>query len=174
MQRKEELDNFYSNEDPWGYITNPDDSKRKEIILSLLDKYDRALDIGCGEGFITKDLPAKEIYGYDVSDVAMKRLPSNVKPLKVIEGKFDLIIATGVLYKQYDYKWILNKIKECACGTVITCNIKDWEINDLENQVSEMEFPYREFTQKLRIYDFTSLNRRGTPKSKHKKTDTRK
>jgi len=160
MQSQEELEKWYLKNDPWEYTGNKEDDFRKDKILSNLKTYNRGLDIGCGEGFITKDLPCKAIYGYDLSEIAMSRLPDIVSPMRKIEGKFDLIVATGILYKQYDYRWVIETIKKHAIGTVITCNIKDWEINDLPNQIHEEEFKYREFEQKLRVYDFTSFNRK--------------
>lgn len=155
-QDKLELENWYKYSDPWGYETNPDDLKRKAAILQAIPKgkYRRALDIGCGEGWITKDLPAAEIHGIELSDNAAARLPSNVKRVSEPQGEYDLIICTGMLYKHYDYKQFTDWIKRAAKCIVITCNIKDWETNDLPaaKQVMQSEFPYREFTQKLRVY----------------------
>jgi len=158
MQSKDKLDDIYSKVDPWGYKTNVDDKKRKDFILDILNNevFSKALDIGCGEGWITKDLPAEKIFGYDVSSVAMSRLPRNVTPLENISGKFDLIIATGVLYKQYDYRWMLGKIKECASGIVLTCNIKSWERNSLRRKIYETEFPYRRYIERLAVYDLSA------------------
>lgn len=160
---KEKLEKFYTKNDPWGYETNPEDKKRKEIILKELGKYTpdhgfkRVLDIGAGEGWLTKDLPGHEIYGYEISDKAASRFPDNVKRIKdedLKDQKFDLIIATGVFYKQYDYKKMLDMIMKYANGIVLTCNIKDWEINDLPFKTSEMYFPYRQYVEHLAIYDF--------------------
>lgn len=123
----------YKKEDPWKNKYNPAHIKRKEWIIGLAKKYGpvggykKAIDLGAGEGWITTDLPAEEIYGYDISDIAMSRFPANVKPLHIVNGKFDLIIATGVLYKGYGYKWIIDKINECASSIVLTCHIKELE-----------------------------------------------
>lgn len=158
-QSKQDLEDFYNAEDPWGYKTNKDDEHRKKMILDVLSPhapFKRALDIGCGEGFITQDLPAKEIEGIEISDNAAKRLPDNVKRVVNPEGLYDLIICTGMLYEQYDHhsflSWIKSHIRKG--GIVLTCNIKDWEINTLpsENQIHEVEFDYRTYTQKLRVY----------------------
>lgn len=154
------FEGLYKKEDPWGYKSNPEDTKRKEIILNTLKDLDihfkSALDIGCGEGWITKDLPADLIYGWDISDKAMNRLPQRVIPLKEITGKYDLVIATGVLYRQCGHKWILEKIKETAKHIVLTCNIKGQERNNLPNQIYEYEFPYRKYIERLAVYDLSS------------------
>jgi hypothetical protein len=158
MQTKEELEEWYKQSDPWGYEVNPEDARRKQIILDALKPYlpfDKALDIGCGEGWVTKDLPAKEIYGTELSETASKRVPSRVRVITDIEGMFDLVTAMGVLYKQYDYQTMINQIMQHSCDIVLLCNIKDWEVplpqKLLNAQVYEDEFEYREYIEKLRI-----------------------
>ena len=84
MKTIEELESQYNNLDPWQYETNPDDIYRKKFYLTVLsdlnsDNWKRALDIGAGEGFITRDLPADEIHAIESSDQAASRLPENVK-----------------------------------------------------------------------------------------------
>jgi len=167
MQSKEELEKWYEKEDPWGYKNNKDDDKRKEYILKELWLYpffNKALDLGCGEGFLTKYLPAKKIYGYDISDTALSRLPKNVIPLKRNEiiDKYDLIIATGILYKHYNYMDFINIINKYASGIVLTCNIKDWEkgINLLKNEKihRRMEFKYKKYIEILRIFNYENIS----------------
>lgn len=156
-QSKQDLEDFYSTSDPWGYQDNSDDIVRKQIILDALTPFapfKRALDIGCGEGFITKDLPAKVIEGIEISDTASERLPSNVKRVKEPKGKYDLIICTGMLYEQYDYEQFIKWIEEHANGIILTCNIKGWEHNPLPSgaMIHLYEFPYRTYTQSLKVY----------------------
>jgi hypothetical protein len=151
------LEKWWSTPDAWDYKTTEDDYRRKEIILNTLEQFgefNRALDIGCGEGFLTTDLPAKKIEGYEISDNAAARLPKNVKRTTDPIGHFDLVVATGVLYRHYFYERLHTIIRTHASGIVLTCNIKEWEVNQLppEKQILELEFPYREFTQKLRVY----------------------
>lgn len=158
-QSKQDLEDWYNIKDPWGYSSNSDDLNRKRMILDALNPYapfKRALDIGCGEGFITKDLPAKQIEGIEISDNAASRLPEKVKRVVNPSGQYDLIICTGMLYDQYDHHSFLSWIKSHIepKGTVLTCNIKDWEVNTLPSdyQVHQFEFPYRTYTQILRVY----------------------
>lgn len=156
-QSKESLDMWYMLPDPWGYESNKDDIARKTTILGSLESgYKRALDIGAGEGFITKDLPAEEIHAIEFSDNASSRLPKHIKRVQEPKGEYDLIIATGVLYPQYNYLKMHQWIQKHAIKTVLTCNIKEWEIPLKGNQITYVEFPYREYTQALRIYDFTA------------------
>lgn len=164
MQDKRTLNNIYKKIDPWGFQTNPEDIKRKSIILEECEKFcfiffgknhfNNALELGAGEGWITKDLPALNVYGLELSDVAMSRWD---KKIKIFDSslKYDLIIAPGVLYRQYDYRNFLNIIREHSSGLVMTISIKDWEINDLKNNIYNLEFPYRQYTEKLSIFDAT-------------------
>lgn len=158
MQSKKELENWYTDTDPWKYQTNKDDEFRRQKILDACGgTYERALDIGAGEGWITKDLPAKEIHAIELSDVASSRFPNNVTRVDEPKGKYDLIIATGVLYQQYDWKRIHKWIEDSAVKRVVTCNIQDWEIPLLMGKEIHTEaFPYRDYTQKLRVYDVST------------------
>lgn len=158
-QLKEDIETWYSRKDPWDYENNRDDLGRKGVILGAIKgmRFKRALDIGCGEGWITKDLPADEIHGIEISDNASLRLPSNVKRVTEPEGKYDLIIATGVMYSHYDHEKFVKWIKKHASGVVILCNIKEWEVpTDIPKEMGNAEFPYREFTQILRYHDLAS------------------
>ena len=158
----------YEKEDPWQYKTNADDIKRKEIIIELARSYspkqgyERALDIGAGEGWITTDLPAREIYGYDASAIAMSRFPSNVRPLsrRRVKGSFDLVIATGILYKDYGCDWVVGKINQCASSVVITAAKKELEcgIEKIQlEQIHRVEFRHRQGVQVVRVF-----KRKGT------------
>ena len=167
MQSKEEIEAWYSKPDPWGFHENPDDYMRRRIIVDAAmafcsapdQKFQRALDIGCGEGWISSYLPAKEIYGYELSENARSRFPGNVKDAYPRPfGRFDLVVATGVLYSHYAWKHFVEMIKEYASGLIVLSNIKDWEVPDAVaeipgKQIYTHEFKYREFMQKLRVYN---------------------
>jgi hypothetical protein len=157
IQTKEELENWYKNIDPWSYKMNYDDIFRKEKILSILEKYDTTLDIGCGEGFITTDLPANKIYGIELSDNASSRLPENVIRISKPEGKYDLVMTTGTLYQQYNHQQITNWVKQSASHHILVGGIKDWMIwSDFGKIIKEIEFKYREYTQIIRLYETTT------------------
>lgn len=163
MQSKEDLDYWYSAKDPWGYFDNPEDEKRLKKILYMLGwgkkEYEKALDIGCGEGFITQHIPAKIIHGLDISDNATSRLPSNVTSIKEIESKYDLVISTGTLYQQYDHEAIYNLIMRAASQYILIGGISDWLINkNFGKQIQFMVFPYREYTQKLTLYELETCS----------------
>lgn len=160
MQSQAELDIFYLNNDPWGFANNPEDLKRKlEILAQIKWRYKRALDLGCGEGWITKDINADEIHGYELSTLAARRCPENVHIITQPFGKYDLILACGIMYKHYDWKKFIEIIKKHATDTIITCNIASWEVEEvagLGKQVFMKEFPYREYTQRLRVFEALS------------------
>ena len=130
QQSKKEIEDWYSKPDPWKYETTADDIVRKMTILSKLGgMYKKALDIGAGEGFITRDLPAYELYAYEVSDKASKRFPGGILRVTDPYGDYDLVIATGVLYEQYDYEKFIEILKYYRDkATILTCNkYRDWE-----------------------------------------------
>lgn len=172
---KKEMERTYNKPDPFGYRQHPDDKFRKDKILSLLKKfkvdgpYDRALDIGAGEGWITQDLPALEIHAYEFSEQARKRIPKPVQVVDKPHGKYDLIVATGILYGHYDHKSSLKLIEDHASNILITSHVKHWE-KSTEGECLELadpeyilrvfgmvqmhyeEFPYRVYTQRLRVF----------------------
>ena len=56
IQDLKELEEWHKQQDPWSYENDPEDLKRKNILLSEIPAgtYDNVLDIGCGQGFITR------------------------------------------------------------------------------------------------------------------------
>jgi hypothetical protein len=161
MSQKEWLEEFYKNSDPWGYKGNPDDEYRKQVLLSIIDEFgpfDKALDIGCGEGFITKDIPAKTIHGIEISDLAASRLPVNVQRMLSPEGKYDLVITTGTLYKEYNSKQIIDWINESASKIVLVAGIKQWFVPfSFGTLVKTVEFNYRDILgQQVLVYEVSS------------------
>lgn len=156
MQTKEELENWYSIEDPWKYKVTEDDKIRKENILDFLKPnfYEKVLDIGCGEGFITTSLPGREIHGIEISDNASKRFPENVTRVHEPIYKYDLICTTGTLYPQYNHKQFYEWIKESSSKHIFVAGIKSWLIDyDFGKLIKEKEFKYREFIQVFRLYE---------------------
>ena len=123
LQPLEELEEWHKKRDPWGYESNPEDAKRKDILLSEIPRknYKNVLDIGCGQGFITRALPWKKMIGVDISREAIKKAKafeneklkfiraSLFELNKTFDEKFDLIIITWVLYKHY----ICNSLNLC-------------------------------------------------------------
>lgn len=158
MQSKEDLERWWSKPDAWGYKTNPDDQVRKKKILEACGgPWFSAIDLGAGEGFITKDLPAEDINGVEISETARSRWPRYITPMSEPCGQYNLVVATGIMYGQYDYQKFTKWILESTHNRAVLCNIKDWEIISdelLEKVVHEEEFPYREYTQHLMILDF--------------------
>lgn len=172
IQSKKELDEFHEKDDPWGYETNKDDKKRKEILLSELPdfEYENVLDIGCGQGFITKDLPGKNIYGVDISHTAIEFANKiSVENLTFKQGsifeidtlfnkKFDLIIITGVLYPQYIGNsnsliyLLIDKILN-KNGVLVSVHIDSWHKSQFPYlKTKQAYYDYRQYTHNLEIY----------------------
>lgn len=153
------LDAQYKKEDPWGFKSTPDDAHRKRRILDACGgRYGTALDIGAGEGWITTDLPADSIYGIEGSAIAASRFPGNVTHIQEPVGKYDLVVATGIFYEQYDYKLFTRWVLEHTGIRAVISNIGDLEILSdelLEKVVHSEWFPYRKWKQHLLVLDFT-------------------
>lgn len=172
IQTKSELDEWHQVNDPWGYESTPDDQVRKSILLSELPKrsFRRVLDIGCGQGFITRDLPGEEIIGIDISSQAVHHaqqyanqrtrfLQGSIFELdRLVEKNFDLIVVTGVLYPQYVghalgliYRQIGNHLAEG--GILASVHIDAWyEARFPLLRFKEHFYQYREYTHRLELY----------------------
>lgn len=157
-QSRDDLNEWYAKPDPWGFQSNPDDAERKRRILAAIrrpgPRYKRALDVGCGEGWITKDLPATLIHGLEWSGVARARIPAPVVAVDEPVGRYDLLLLTGVLYRQFDYQGMHALVGEHAAkgATVLTCHIRDLEQPLPGEPELVEEFPYREYVQVLRRF----------------------
>lgn len=172
IQPIQELNLFYQQTDPWQYETTLDDKKRKEIILSEIPNknYNNVLDIGCGHGFITRDLPGEYILGVDISSNAIKQAKNYENSrLKFVESsifeithktqeKYDLVVITGVLYPQYignsnNLIYILLDQLLVDNGILVCCHIDEWYQARFPYLMLEYYlFGYREYTQRLEIY----------------------
>jgi 2-polyprenyl-3-methyl-5-hydroxy-6-metoxy-1,4-benzoquinol methylase len=177
IQSREDLDKFYSNNnDPWNYSTNSDDQLRKNYLFANLPRrlYERTLDIGCGNGFVTLDLPGREIVGVDISQKAVEHAISRAKDLqhenmKFLDrsifdlsskefGRFDLVVITGVLYPQYIGKArsIIYKIVDDLLddeGILISCHINEWSPPRFPYiNLDTVLYQYREYTHRLEVY----------------------
>lgn len=178
LQPLNELEEFYkAQKDPWGYEDNPDDKDRKAILLGELAKIQKpsaVLDIGCGHGFITRDLPGEKIIGVDISATAVEQANKLSKrphvsyvegdiftlsreSLKSPEG-FDLIVITGVLYPQYIgnakttvYDVIDRLLK--PGGILVSVHIGEWYTARLPyTMVKDLTYKYRAYQHYLEIY----------------------
>lgn len=160
VQTKKELEEWFETPDPWDYETTPDDEVRRQLIIFistvfLAGHWGKTLDIGCAEGFITQYLPGQHVFGLDISEEALKRVPARVKPILKPEGKYSLIVATGVLYDHYDYKQVRKWIDKHASHIVLTSHYDKISVaHDIfdKPQLFYAEYPYRDGKQILRVY----------------------
>jgi 2-polyprenyl-3-methyl-5-hydroxy-6-metoxy-1,4-benzoquinol methylase len=177
LQPIEELEQFYTEKDPWGYETNADDIKRRNIILSEIPdrQYQNVLDIGCGHGFITRELPGTNIRGVDISvnaiaqaklDLEQQNINKNIDFIQSsifdltakISDSYDLILITGVLYSQYigDSKNLIYQILDKILvddGILVCSHINDWyKLRFPYLMLENYYFEYRQYTQCLEVY----------------------
>ncbi|MEK6644163.1 MAG: glycosyltransferase [Planctomycetota bacterium] len=95
---------YYQQSELWGNPPDPYQMQVRADVLSLLPKNVRSvLDIGCGDGFVTNELPEQlSIIGVDISTEALKyvkwpTLVSSATHLPFADGQFDLVMANDVL-----------------------------------------------------------------------------
>lgn len=173
IQSVTKLDQWYSTADPWGYEHHPDDQKRKKLLLGELPEkeYRSVLDIGCGNGFITRYLPGENVTGVDLSEEAIRyaRLHQvqnqrylvgsvfNLVPL--LSGfTFDLIVITGVLYPQYVghanslVYLIIDQLLENG-GIIASVHIDEWATARFPYLLLKSTiYDYRQFLHRMEIY----------------------
>lgn len=172
IQKLNNLEEWHNKKDPWDYENNPHDFKRKQILLSEIPdlQYKNVLDIGCGQGFITQDLPGTNVYGVDVSHKAIEFAKQKKRgSVTFLQGsifeidtlfniKFDLIVITGVLYQQYIgksnsliYMLINNLLADN--GIVISVHINEWYYSQFPYlKIKQIYYAYREYNHTLEIY----------------------
>jgi len=172
IQSKEELNDWYSQDDPWGYFDNPQDAMRKARILAAIPQleYENVLDIGSGNGFLTNSLPGKNITGLEISEKAVQWANEHASPnVRYRNGSLfdipdldlppmDLIVITGVLYRQYIaeshrlvYVLIDRLLKP---GGILLCShVYEWyKMRFPYLTINREYFAYREYSQVLEVY----------------------
>lgn len=172
LQDKEDLERWHAVEDPWGYQKHGDDALRVQRVLAELParSFDRVLDIGCGQGFLTTRLPGAQVTGIDISENAIrhaKALESERIQFKIgsifelspeVLGTFDLVVITGVLYPQYigQANTLIYKIVDrllAPNATLVSVHIDDWYSSRFPYLLTKtLIYPYREYMHRLEIY----------------------
>ena len=173
IQTAKELDTYYVSPDPWGYYQNKHDAARKSILLEAIKAYafGRALDIGCGNGFLTESFPATEIIGIDISSEAIVEAKSRSRNKHISYvaaslfelpnldlGAFDCVLITGVLYEQYIgnahplvYKIVDGLLAEG--GILVSVHIDDWYFARFPYSLTNKRtYRYRSYRHLLEIY----------------------
>jgi SAM-dependent methyltransferase len=177
VQSREELEQFHSIADPWGYDGNEHDKRRKAMLLSEIPRrtYRSVIDIGCGHGFVTKDLPGDRILGIDIAEQAVRHAQPQATPrLKFVQGAIfdltkvlereglsegnDLMVITEVLYPQYigEAHAVVYDIIDRALapgGILISVHIGSWyKARFPYLLLKNIFYDYREYTHSLEVY----------------------
>lgn len=130
MNTINELKDFYENRYAKGYMEEWSEDKKTRIYdviksLNLPDTGD-ALDFGCGNGIFTsvlkKALPGWNVFGCDISEIAIKNTTRRVSNCKFFVNsdkecsnkKFDFIFTHHVLEHVFDIKTAAQQITEWA------------------------------------------------------------
>ena len=92
------LEEMYEKEDPWNYVTCPEESDRFRSALHLLEKvrgivpFDRGFEVGCAEGVFTIMLAphCKSLLAVDISTNALRRASERCAGTQVRFEQWDL------------------------------------------------------------------------------------
>lgn len=164
--------------DPYDYWKNPEDAKRRDVLLSYLKNLDpvETADVGCGEGFLTEHLPGKHVSAFDSSDKALESFRTRLqtrgfefssrfdlrrwdvldKPPE--DSKFDLIVVTGLLYHH-----LLGDAGHLATsnigtmlkqgGTLISVHIEDWAPFEMPLDLTDLWlYSYRSKIHRVEVF----------------------
>lgn len=115
---------FNKKVDPWAFSTSPYEKVRFERMLELAKSvpHKTILEVGCAEGHFTKFLLqiSKNVTAIDVSKQALERakkrapgakyLLTSLDDFKIPSQKFDLIVASEVMYYVKDKKAMFEKL----------------------------------------------------------------
>lgn len=105
---------YRADPDPWDCATSRYERAKRAATLAILREreYDRALEIGCGAGVLTRELSrrCRTLVALDVSEVALAEARSRCAGARGVTfaccevperwpyGRFDLVILSEVLY----------------------------------------------------------------------------
>ncbi len=173
LQPLSELEAWHANVDPWSYETHPHGHKRVQVLLSELPErtFERVLDVGCGQGYVTAQLPGASVTGVDISENAIshaKKLESDRLRFQVgglfdlpslFSVPFDLVVVTGVLYPQYiaSAKTLAYRVVDKVLapgGLLVSVHIDEWYSCRFPYFLSKtLSYPYRDYIHRLEIYE---------------------
>ena len=103
---QKELEGYYRQAKLWDlerYEGNEDQCRRARVIASLIDpEVESILDVGCGNGFITRHLQASRVVGLDPSEEALAHFDGEsvigvADSLPFQDRSFDAVVCTEVL-----------------------------------------------------------------------------
>lgn len=114
-ERRSRFDALYRDDpDPWACATSAYERDKRAATLAVLGEreYDRALEIGCGTGVLTRELSrrCRVMVALDVSGVALEEARKQCGtargvtferrevPARWPHGRFDLVVLSEVLY----------------------------------------------------------------------------
>ena len=96
--------NYYNQNDLWGNGAEHYQIQMKKAIFNILPTdVSSILDIGCGDGYITNDIPEKyNVVGMDISEEALKYVTKKTKLGSIVEipyksNSFDLLMVNDIL-----------------------------------------------------------------------------
>jgi SAM-dependent methyltransferase len=172
IQSRHDLERLYRDPDPFKDEKNPNSAKRRDFLISEIPSgpYQRTLDIGCGNGFITRALPGDAVVGLDIAAAAVeaaKQHPQNnvsrlsfrqgtlfhLEALLADNGPFDLVVLSNILYPQYigfAKAFVYQQVDAILAqgGTLVCCH---------DDALYRARFPYLMLREQFFVYEGKTL-----------------
>lgn len=174
---------YARSKDPWDYETREYERTKYERTMETLNgrKFERALDVGCSIGVLTRMVAQRcyELVAVDASALAVQRAQKSLSdfpnvsvqrstlPEQMPEGSFDLILCSEVLY-YWNRDLLLRAWREfeaaLAPGGILlivhgrfeshTCPVTGDEVHDLIADNSTLDHTYSATEPRYRMDRF--------------------
>ena len=131
-----------------------------------------ALDLGCGDGRLTKEIKAGRVVGADVSDFALSRARGRMpeaefvqltpdEPLPFLDGSFDLVVCIETIEHVRDVQLFLSEIRRVLRpqGTLGLTTPAHGRLTALRALWSGFEEVFDPLSPHLRFFTARSLER---------------
>jgi SAM-dependent methyltransferase len=137
-----------------------------------LPRAEHALDLGCGDGRLTAELPARAVTAADVSPVALRRASARLPdaeivtvepdaPLPFVDGEFELVLCVETLEHVRDVQLLLSEVRRVLRpgGMLAVTTPAHNRVTALRLLVSGFESGFDPLSPHLRFFTRGSLAR---------------
>jgi SAM-dependent methyltransferase len=161
------------DDDLWELVPDagPPPRHLARFVRGLPDVRD-ALDLGCGDGRLTKEIKAERVVGADVSERALSRARGRMpeaefvqltpdEPLPFLDGSFDLVVSVETIEHVRDVQLFLSEARRVLRpgGTLALTTPAHGRLTALRALWSGFEEVFDPLSPHLRFFTARSLER---------------